>query len=89
MKNVTLNELGEKPKCPIIGADGNIFSVMGIASRTLKQNGMPHAAKEMRSRVMESGGYDNALAIIMEYVEPVGIDEICENDIEPTMGGMY
>jgi hypothetical protein len=32
---------------------------------------MADAAREMQSRVTESGGYDNALAIIMEYVEPV------------------
>jgi len=61
----------QKPESPIIGADGNIFNIMGIAARTLKDNGMADAAKEMRSRIMESGSYDNALAIIMEYVEPV------------------
>jgi hypothetical protein len=61
----------QKPECPLIGADGNIFNILGIASRTLKENGMADAAKEMRSRVTESGGYENALAIIMEYVEPV------------------
>ncbi|MDR1206024.1 MAG: hypothetical protein LBL26_11195 [Peptococcaceae bacterium] len=61
----------QKPECPIIGVDGNIFNVMGIAARTLKRNGMADAAREMQSRVTESGGYDNALAIIMEYVEPV------------------
>lgn len=30
----------EKPDCPLIGQDGNIFNLMGIASRTLKDNGM-------------------------------------------------
>jgi hypothetical protein len=47
---------------------------MGIASRALKQNGMAEQAQEMCKRVTESGSYDNALAIIMEYVEPVGAD---------------
>ena len=60
-----------KPKCPIIGADGNVFNIMGIAARTLKDNGMVDSAEEMRSRVVESGSYNDALAIIMEYVEPV------------------
>ena len=88
MKNIPQDH--QKPQCPIIGADGNIFNVMGIASRTLKRNGMPEAANEMRERVMESGGYDNALAVIMEYVEPVGIDEYEQNmSNEPTMSGMY
>ena len=30
-----------KPDCPLIGQDGNIFNLMGIASKTLKRNGMP------------------------------------------------
>lgn len=47
---------------------------MGIAARTLKRSSMADAAKEMQSRVMESGSYDDALAIIMEYVEPVKAD---------------
>jgi len=72
----------QKPDCPIIGVDGNIFNIMGIAARTLKQNGMAGAAKEMRSRVMESGAYDNALAIIMEYVGPVEADGYQQCSIE-------
>ena len=75
----------EKPDCPIIGANGNIFNIMGIASRTLKDNGMTDAAKEMRSRVMESGSYDSALAIITEYVEPVDMDEYCQGGMEMLM----
>jgi hypothetical protein len=64
----------QKPESPIIGADGNIFNIMGIAAQTLKKNGMAEEAKEMRSRITESGSYDSALAIIMEYVEPVSVD---------------
>ena len=70
-----------KTQCPIIGADGNVFNIMGIAARTLKENGMADVAKEMRSRVMDSGSYDNALAIITEYVEPV---YVCQ----PSQDGM-
>ena len=47
----------EKPDAPLIGANGNIFSLMGIASRTLKRAGMPDQAKEMTARVTESGSY--------------------------------
>ena len=64
----------EKPDAPLIGADGNIFVIMGIASRTLKRTGMPDPAKEMCSRVTESGSYDAALGIIMEYVNPINAD---------------
>lgn len=52
----------EKPNCPLIGADGNIFNLMGIAARTLKDNGMKDEAAEMRQRVMDSGSYLNATA---------------------------
>lgn len=29
-----------KPDCPLIGQDGNIFNLVGIAAKTLKRNGM-------------------------------------------------
>ena len=81
----------EKPDCPIIGADGNIFNIMGIAARTLKDHGLRDEAKEMRERVTASGSYDNALVIIMEYVNPVSadgyMDEYCEDETED-FGGM-
>lgn len=41
----------KKPKCPLIGQDGNIFNLMGVASNTLKRNGMPDKAKEMCERI--------------------------------------
>ncbi len=58
----------QKPDCALIGQDGNIFNLMGIASHTLKQNGMADDAKEMCSRVTSSGNYCEALNIIGEYV---------------------
>ncbi len=57
-----------KPDCELIGQDGNIFNLMGIASHTLKQNGMADEAKEMCSRVTSSGSYCEALNIICDYV---------------------
>lgn len=66
----------EKPMCPIIGANGNIFNILGIASRTLNDNDMADEANEMYSRVTSSGSYEEALAIIMEYVEPCSEEEM-------------
>lgn len=57
-----------KPDCELIGQDGNIFNLMGIASHTLKQNGMADEAKEMCSRVTSSGSYCEELNIIGDYV---------------------
>lgn len=64
-----------KPDCPLIGQDGNVFNLIGIASRTLKYNGMAAEAKEMSSRVFASGSYDEALSIIEEYVNITSADE--------------
>jgi hypothetical protein len=58
-----------KPRCKLIGKDGNIFNLMGIASRTLKEAGMKEEAKEMVDRINNSQSYIEALAIISEYVE--------------------
>ena len=58
-----------KPKCKLIGEDGNIFNLMGIASRTLKKAGLREEAEEMIKRIQNSGSYHEALGIIMEYLE--------------------
>ena len=59
---------------------------MGIASKTLKKNGMADEAKEMCSRVTSSGSYDEALSIIDEYVEITSVDEEETEDFEMEMG---
>ena len=66
----------EKPMCPIIGANGNIYNILGIASKTLKSNGMTDEAQEMYDRVTSSHSYDEALCIITEYVYPCTEDEM-------------
>ena len=76
----------EKPDCRLIGQDGNIFNLMGIAARTLRQNGMAPEAKEMTSRISsQAGSYYEALGIIGEYVNITGpgeesVDEDAEED---------
>ena len=71
----------EKPMCSIIGADGNIFNILGIASRTLKDNGMTEEAAEMYNRVTSSGSYDEALCIITDYIIPCSQEEIDEGSL--------
>nr|WP_304058951.1 hypothetical protein [Enterocloster clostridioformis] len=60
----------EKPECPLIGENGNIFHLIGVASRTLRDNGLAGQAQEMQKRI--TGGdchsYEEALSIIGEYV---------------------
>ena len=58
-----------RPKMKLIGQDGNIFAIMGRASRLLKNAGQSDKAKQMCNRVMASKSYNAALAIVSEYVE--------------------
>ena len=76
----------KKPDCPLIGQDGNIFNLLGIASRTLKNHDMADEASEMRNRVMGSGSYDEALSIIGEYVNITSVDETLSDDMEEDLG---
>jgi len=63
----------QKPDCPLIGQDGNVFGLIGLAARTLRENGLHDQAKEMRTRAMGSGSYDQALGVIMDYVNPTSV----------------
>lgn len=79
----------QKPDCKLLGTDGNIFNLMGIASRTLRQNGMAEQAVEMRDRICASGSYDEALCIIGDYVNITGEDDYDEDmDDGMEFGGM-
>ena len=77
---ITIKEEKIKPKCALIGQDGNIFNLVGIASRTLKQNGMREQAKEMSDKVFSSHSYDEALNIIGEYVEITDEADLVEEE---------
>lgn len=80
-ENKTVTAEKRKPDCELIGQDGNIFNLMGIASRTLRRNGMAEEATEMCTRITKSGSYDAALCIIGEYVHITGPNEdMSEND---------
>lgn len=61
--------MDNKPVCKLIGENGNIFDLVGIASRALKRAGMQNKAEEMQKRTFASGSYDEALAILQDYVE--------------------
>ena len=65
----------QKPDCPLIGQDGNIFNLMGIAARTLRENGLGDRVKEMCDRIRESGDYYKALGVIGEYVNITSVDD--------------
>lgn len=58
-----------RPKLKLLGQDGNIFAILGRASRLLKECDQADKAQEMAERVCASGDYYRALHIISEYVE--------------------
>ena len=58
-----------KPKVQAVGEDGNIFMVVGNASKALKKDGQADAAAAMQAEVQKAGSYDEALQIIMKYVD--------------------
>ena len=77
-----MTEKYKKPDCPLIGQDSNIFNLVGIASRTLKRNNMQNQAEEMQKRVFSSHGYDEALSIIMDYVNITSVNDMEETEDE-------
>lgn len=58
-----------KPKCKLIGEDGNIFNLLAITRKTLLKHSMYNESVEVVRRVTSSNSYHQALAIIEEYVE--------------------
>lgn len=78
-EQIKMNQNKPKPKAPLIGADGNIFNLMGVASKVLKRNQMMKEANEMVNRITQGAqSYEEALMIIDEYVEIVSQEEMEE-----------
>lgn len=70
VKNMeTPDQTVSRPKLKLLGHDGNIFAIMGHASRLLRANGQSKEADEMIQRVHDSSSYYKTLGIISEYVE--------------------
>ena len=64
-----------KPDCPLIGADGNVWNLIGIASRTLREHGMEEEANQMFHRITQCQSYDSALSIMGDYVNITSANE--------------
>lgn len=84
-------KLQQKPDCPLIGLNGNIFSLMGAASRSLNEYGQAEQAREMVERIIHGDcrSYDCALNIIGEYVNITSTgttEDMGEEDMGMKMG---
>lgn len=62
-------EQNQKPVVELTGKNGNIFNLTNVAARALKQNNQYQEAEEMKEKIFNSSSYDEALMVIMEYVE--------------------
>ena len=60
----------KKPRVKLVGENGNVFNLMGLCSRALKEAGMKNEASEMVNKITTTAkSYDEALAIMMDYCE--------------------
>lgn len=61
-----------KPPCKLIGQNGNVFNLLAITRKTLKQHGLLQELDEFDNKLdelRENGGrYDDVLNLIAEYV---------------------
>ena len=58
-----------KPKCRLSGTDGNVFAQAGRVSQALKKAGQADKAEEFQSKLVKCQSYDEALQLMMKYVE--------------------
>jgi len=61
-----------KPKCKLIGTDGNVFALAGLVIKALQKSDLPDKVVQIsafKARFTECPSYDAALRLMMEYVE--------------------
>jgi len=59
----------KKPKLHLVGKDGNVFAILGLATLVARQAGWTiKQLKEFQTEAM-SGNYDHALQTCMKYFE--------------------
>ncbi len=74
------SKIKEKPKCNIHDAFSTMIEIMGLASKTLKENKLVDESREMIERATKTYSYDEALDVINEYV--VTFDKCKEKEDE-------
>lgn len=64
-----MTETKTKIEVQLTGTDGNVFALLGKVGKALRRGGFPELEKELTSRVFAASSYDEALQLMMEYVE--------------------
>jgi len=63
-------QTNEKPKVKLSEQNGNVFNLMGICSRALRDMGQGEKVKEMTNKITQTAkSYEEALSIMMEYCD--------------------
>lgn len=66
-----MSSSSRKPKCKLLGEDGNVFNIIGIVNRTLKKAGQLEKAKEFTEKAFQCHSYSEVLSLLTDYVEVV------------------
>lgn len=58
-----------RPICQLTGTDGNVFMLAAKVINALKKAGQRAEAQEFMDKLPKCESYDEALSLMMEYVE--------------------
>jgi len=58
-----------KPRCKLIGRDGNVFAVISTVRATLIDAGQQADAKEFVQRAFKARSYHEVLSLCLHYVD--------------------
>ena len=62
-----------KPECKLIGQSGNVFNLIGIVRRSLKENELYGELVQFDNELKElqenGGRYDDVLVLIIKFVD--------------------
>ncbi len=67
--SASTNASTRKPDLKLVGADGNAFSILGLALRAAKQAGWTEAQRDAYTKAALSGDYDHLLAVTQEHFD--------------------
>ena len=60
----------KKPRCKLLGRDGNVYCIIGYVRVALKKAGMPERADEFSKAALTCQSYDAVLQLCFDYVTP-------------------
>ena len=66
---MTHESIETKPRCKLTETNGNVFALAGKVNQALRRAGQGDKCEEFNKRLFVSHSYDEALQLMMEYVE--------------------